>query len=305
MSIAFSTYGSIPTIGLGTWPMDDSRAEVAVASALDLGYRLLDTAYAYGNEVGVGRGLAASGVAREDVFVTTKFNKEWPSIAGVAETTEASMRRLGLDYLDLLLVHWPNPDQDQYVEAWEGLIAVRERGLVRHIGVSNFMPEHIDRLVAATGVTPELDQVQINPRWAQPELRAYNAAHGILTQSWRPLGMGGDLLELPLIVGLARTGRDRLARRARTQHDAEVGGPGAPGRESRRGLARPRGRRRRGAVGSRRHRARRDLAVHLRALRIRSRRHPLVATPERDVRNATDRACEVRNVRGVRRRLVV
>ena len=204
MSIAFSTYGSSPTIGLGTWPMDDSRAEVAVASALDLGYRLLDTAYAYGNEVGVGRGLAASGVAREEVFVTTKFNKEWHSIAGVSETTEASMRRLGLDYLDLLLVHWPNPDQDQYVEAWEGLIAVRERGLVRHIGVSNFMPEHIDRLVAATGVTPELDQVQINPRWAQPELRAYNAAHGILTQSWRPLGMGGDLLELPLIVGLAQ-----------------------------------------------------------------------------------------------------
>ena len=93
MSIAFSTYGSIPTIGLGTWPMDDARAEVAVASALDLGYRLLDTAYAYGNEVGVGRGLAASGVAREDVFVTTKFNKEWHSIAGVAETTEASLRR--------------------------------------------------------------------------------------------------------------------------------------------------------------------------------------------------------------------
>jgi 2,5-diketo-D-gluconate reductase A len=203
MSIAFSTTGAIPTIGLGTWPMDDAEAESVVAQAIDLGYRLVDTAYAYGNETGVGRGVAAASVARDDVFVTTKFNKEWHSRDGVAETTEASLRRLGLDYLDLLLVHWPNPDQDAYVEAWEGLIAVRERGLVRHIGVSNFLPEHIERIIAATGVTPELDQLQINPRWTQPESRAFNAAHGIVTQSWRPLGLGGELLTLPLVVDLA------------------------------------------------------------------------------------------------------
>jgi 2,5-diketo-D-gluconate reductase A len=151
----------------------------------------------------VGKGVAAASVAREDVFVTTKFNKEWHSHEGVAEATEASLRRLGLDYLDLLLVHWPNPDQDTYVEAWEGLIAVRERGLVRHIGVSNFLPEHIERIIAATGVAPELDQLQINPRWTQPESRAFNAAHGIVTQSWRPLGLGGELLTLPLVVTLA------------------------------------------------------------------------------------------------------
>lgn len=203
MSVPFATGGSIPTIGLGTWPMDDAEAERVVADAIDLGYRLVDTAFAYGNETGVGRGLRASGVAREDVFVTTKFNKEWHSIAGVAETTEASLRRLGLDYLDLMLVHWPNPDHDHYVEAWEGLIAVRERGLVRHIGVSNFLPEHNERIIAATGVTPELDQLQINPRWTQPESRAYDAAHGIVTQSWRPLGLGGELLTLPLVTGLA------------------------------------------------------------------------------------------------------
>ena len=203
MSIAFSTHGSIPTIGLGTWPMDDAETEGVVALALDLGYRLVDTAFAYGNETGVGKGIRAAAVAREDVFVTTKFNKEWHSVAGVAETTEASLRRLGLDYLDLLLVHWPNPDQDAYVEAWEGLIAVRERGLVRHIGVSNFLPEHVERVIAATGVVPELDQLQINPRWTQPESRAFNAAHGIVTQSWRPLGLGGELLTLPLVVGLA------------------------------------------------------------------------------------------------------
>jgi 2,5-diketo-D-gluconate reductase A len=203
MSIAFSTYGSIPTIGLGTWPMDDSEAERVVAQAIDLGYRLVDTAYAYGNETGVGRGVAAASVPREDVFVTSKFNKEWHSVAGVAETTEASLRRLGLDYLDLLLVHWPNPEQDSYIQAWEGLIAVRDRGLVRHIGVSNFLPEHNQRIIAATGVTPELDQLQINPRWTQPESRAFNAAHGIMTQSWRPLGLGGELLTLPLVVRVA------------------------------------------------------------------------------------------------------
>jgi 2,5-diketo-D-gluconate reductase A len=203
MSIAFSTSGSIPTVGLGTWPMDDAEAERVVASALDLGYRLVDTAYAYGNETGVGRGIRASSVPRDEVFVTTKLNKEWHSVEGVAETTEASLRRLGVDHLDLLLVHWPNPDQDRYVEAWEGLIAVRERGLVRHIGVSNFLPEHIERIIAATGVTPELDQLQINPRWTQPEARAFNASHRIVTQSWRPLGLGGELLSLPLVVGLA------------------------------------------------------------------------------------------------------
>ena len=203
MSIPFATTGSIPAIGLGTWPMDDAACETAVASALDLGYRLVDTAYAYGNEVGVGRGLRASSVAREDVFVTTKFKKKWHSVDGVAETTEASLRRLGLEQLDLLLVHWPNPDHDRYVEAWEGCIAVRERGLVRHIGVSNFLPEHIERIVAATGVVPELDQLQINPRWTQPAARAFNAEHGIVTQAWRPLGMGGELLALPLVTRLA------------------------------------------------------------------------------------------------------
>ena len=121
----------------------------------------------------------------------------------MADTTHASLRRLGVDYLDLLLVHWPNPAEDRYVQAWEGLVAIRESGLVRHIGVSNFLPEHIDRIMAATGVVPELDQLQINPRWTQPEARAYNVERGIVTQSWRPLGLGGELLELPLVLELA------------------------------------------------------------------------------------------------------
>ena len=203
MSIPFATSGSIPAVGLGTWPMDDDEAARVVPQAIELGYRLVDTAYAYGNETGVGRGIAASGIARDDLFVTTKFNKEWHSVAGVRESTEMSLEKLGLDRLDLLLVHWPNPDQDRYVEAWEGCIAVREAGLVTHIGVSNFLPEHTERIIAATGVTPELDQLQINPRWSQPAARAFNTEHGIVTQAWRPLGMGGDLLELPLVTGLA------------------------------------------------------------------------------------------------------
>ncbi len=202
-SIPFSTSGSIPALGLGTWPMDDDEAARAVPQAIELGYRLVDTAYAYGNETGVGRGLAASGVDRDELFVTTKFDKEWHSVEGVRETTERSLERLGLDRLDLLLVHWPNPSHDRYIEAWEGCIAVREAGLVTHVGVSNFLPEHVARIVDATGVVPELDQLQINPRWTQPAARAFNAEHGIVTQAWRPLGMGGDLLELPLVTSLA------------------------------------------------------------------------------------------------------
>ncbi len=203
-SIAFSTSGSIPAIGLGTWPMDDAEAARVVPQAIEIGYRLVDTAYAYGNETGVGRGIAASGIPRDELFVTTKFNKEWHSVDGVRETTEASLERLGLEQLDLLLVHWPNPSLDRYVAAWEGCIAVRDAGLVRHIGVSNFLPEHIERIVAATGVLPELDQLQINPRWTQPAARAFNTEHGVVTQAWRPLGMAGDLLELPLVTGLAQ-----------------------------------------------------------------------------------------------------
>ena len=195
--------GLVPRIGLGTWPMDDAQAERVVAEAVGLGYRLVDTAFAYGNETGVGRGLKASGVPREDVFVTTKFNRESHSVAGVTRAFEDSARKLGVEYVDLMLVHWPNPSYGRYVEAWEGLVALHELGKVRHIGVSNFLPVHLERIVAATGVTPVLDQLQVNPRHQQREARAYNAAHGVLTQSWSPLGQGNGLVELPLFADLA------------------------------------------------------------------------------------------------------
>ncbi len=201
--LTFHDGGRIPAIGLGTWPMDDAEAERVVAEAIGLGYRLVDTAFAYGNETGVGRGVKASGVPREQVFLTSKFNREWHSVAGVAEAWEDSARKLGVDYIDLYLIHWPNPDQDRYVEAWEGLVALQQQGKVRHIGTSNFLPEHLERIIAATGVVPVLDQLQVNPRYLQAEARAYNADHGIVTQSWSPLGQGTGLLEQPVVVETA------------------------------------------------------------------------------------------------------
>ncbi|MEU8382544.1 aldo/keto reductase [Streptosporangium sp. NPDC048865] len=198
----------IPQIGLGTWPMSDEEAEVAVAGAVEMGYRLVDTAYAYRNETGVGRGLRASGVPREELFVTTKLNGEWHGYDAAQEAYQASLDRLGLDYADLYLIHWPLPRKDRYVEAWKGMVKLLRDGRVRAIGVSNFKPAHIDRLLAETGVTPDVNQIQLNPFHTRDETRAYDAGHGIATQSWGPIGQGGDLLEQPVVTAAAeRHGR--------------------------------------------------------------------------------------------------
>lgn len=195
--------GTIPTVGLGTSPLDDDESERVVAMALEVGYRLVDTAYNYRNETGVGRGIAASGVPRDELFITSKLNREFHSVQGVTDAFEGSARRLGTDYLDLFLIHWPNPDQNTYVEAWEGLIALRDQGKVRHIGTSNFLPEHLESIIAATGVAPAVDQLQMNPRWTQPQARAYNAAHSIVTQAWSPMGDGNGLLAQPVVIEVA------------------------------------------------------------------------------------------------------
>ena len=145
------THGAeIPVLGLGTWPLDDAGAETAVARALESGYRHVDTAYAYGNERGVGRGLRAAGVPREEVFVTSKFNVEWHSVDGVQEAFRMSVDKLGTDYLDLFLIHWPNPGRDRYVDAYRGLVRLLEQGHVRAIGLSNFKPAHTDRVLDGT-----------------------------------------------------------------------------------------------------------------------------------------------------------
>jgi len=200
------THGALmPRLGLGTWPLTGGDAERAVAGALDSGYRLVDTAFNYGNEDGVGRGIKASSVPRGDVFVTTKFNKESHSVAGVHKAFAGSARSLGVDYIDLMLIHWPNPSYDHYVDAWRGLIELLEVGDVRAIGLSNFKPAHIDRLLAATGVVPDVDQIQLNPGVTRDGSRAYNADHGIITESWSPLGPGSELLQQPVITRLAQS----------------------------------------------------------------------------------------------------
>jgi 2,5-diketo-D-gluconate reductase A len=194
---------SIPRLGLGTWPMSGEEAEAAVAQAAEAGYRLFDTAYAYGNEEGVGRGLRASGVPREELFVTTKLNGEWHGYQAAQEAFQASAGRLGLDYVDMYLIHWPLPQQDSYVEAWKGLAKLLEDGRVRAIGLSNFKPAHIDRVLADTGVVPDVNQIELNPTVTRDATRAYDAAHGIVTQSWSPIGRGGDLLGETVITRLA------------------------------------------------------------------------------------------------------
>lgn len=198
----------LPVLGLGTSPMDDTETARAVEHALGLGYRLVDTAENYHNEVGVGRGIAASGVPREEVFITSKFNKRWHRVDGPRRAFDASAERLGTDYVDLLLIHWPNPGQDRYVEAWRGLLTLLEEERVRAIGTSNFKPSHLQRLVNETGMAPDLNQVQLSPRLTRDETRAYDAEHGIVTESYSPLGQGSDLLDDPVLRQVAdRHGR--------------------------------------------------------------------------------------------------
>lgn len=203
-TVTLSNGAVLPRLGLGTSPMNDEDAERAVVQALEVGYRLVDTAENYRNEIGVGRGLKASGVAREDLFVTSKFNKRWHSVAGARTAFEASAEKLGLEYLDLLLIHWPNPDQDQYVDAWRGLIELREAGVVRAIGTSNFKPTHLQRLIDETGIAPEVNQIQLSPVWAKQAEREFHATHNIVTEAWSPLGKGTDLLEHQTVTAAAK-----------------------------------------------------------------------------------------------------
>ncbi|MEU9879047.1 aldo/keto reductase [Streptomyces phaeochromogenes] len=193
----------IPAIGLGTWPMSDAEAEGAVAEGLRLGYRLVDTATNYRNEAGVGLGVARSGVPREEVVVTTKLPGRHHGYEETLASFEESRARLGLDYVDLYLIHWPLPRVGKYVDSWRAMIKLREEGLVRSIGVSNFTPEHIERLEKETDVLPSVNQIELHPHFPQDELRAFHTAKGVLTESWSPLGRGSGLLDDPVIVSAA------------------------------------------------------------------------------------------------------
>jgi diketogulonate reductase-like aldo/keto reductase len=196
----------IPVIGFGTAPLDDAQTELAVADALSAGYRLIDTAAAYGNEAGVGRAVLSSDVPREEIYVITKLRGQDHTRA--LSSFEESRRRLGLEYVDCYLIHWPLPSLGAYVEAWKALLQLRDDGLVRSIGVSNFLPEHIARLYQETAVVPALNQVELHPGFPQDELRAFHAKHGIQTVAYSPLGrgpagLGADLLGSESIAAVA------------------------------------------------------------------------------------------------------
>ncbi|MFD8985000.1 aldo/keto reductase [Streptomyces sp. NPDC059564] len=194
---------SMPSMGLGTYEIPDTQAEAVVRWAARVGYRLIDTAASYGNEHGVGAGIRAADVPREDFFVVTKVRGRDHGYDATARALEASLQRLGLDYLDLLLIHWPLPRQDRYVDTWRAMAKLAADGLVKSIGVSNFTPAHLDRLEQETGIVPAVNQVQINPRLAQTSWREHAAAKGIVLQSWGPLSHGGSLLHDPMVEGIA------------------------------------------------------------------------------------------------------
>ncbi|MCX5555254.1 aldo/keto reductase [Streptomyces sp. NBC_00038] len=199
--------GVIPALGLGTAPLDDARTEEAVAHGLRIGYRLIDTGAVYGNEGGVGRAVAAAEVPREEIRVLTKLPGRHHGYDTTLASFEESRGRLGLEYVDLYLIHWPLPRLDKYVDSWKALIRLREEGLVRSIGVSNFTAEHLDRLEKETGVLPAVNQIEMHPQHPQEELRAVHAEKGIITLSYSPLGRGTGLVQDPAVAAVAAAHR--------------------------------------------------------------------------------------------------
>jgi diketogulonate reductase-like aldo/keto reductase len=193
----------LPVLGLGTYRMDDAAAAAAVRSAIQAGYRMVDTAASYYNEAGVGRGIATSGVPRDEILVTTKLMGADQGYEPALRAFDASRTRLGLEYVDLYLIHWPLPRLDRYVESWRALLRLRDDGLVRSIGVSNFTPAHLERLAGETGEVPVVNQIELHPHFTQDETLAYGDAHGIVTQAWQPLARKTRLLADPAIAAIA------------------------------------------------------------------------------------------------------
>ncbi len=201
--VTFNDGRSIPQIGLGVWQTPDQDAAHVVRTAIEAGYRHIDTAAVYGNEQGVGKGIAGSGVARGDIFLTTKVWNEDQGFDSTLKAMDASLKRLGTDYVDLYLIHWPSAFRGKFVDTWKALVRLREEGKARSIGVSNFEGDTLEQIIDATGVIPALNQIQLHPRFQQKAMRAKHDKLGILTESWSPLGQG-QMLSDPTIAGIAQ-----------------------------------------------------------------------------------------------------
>ena len=202
-TISLNNGVSIPQVGFGVFLVPESETKAAVATALEAGYRHIDTAKLYQNEAEVGEAIAESGIPRDEIFVTTKV---WNSDQGydpAIAAFEASLDRLGLDVLDLLLIHWPVPDLDRYVDTWRAFEKLQADGRVRAIGVSNFHIQHLERLFEETSVVPAVNQIELHPQLPQAELREFHARHGIVTEAWSPLARGGAVLDDPVVTRIA------------------------------------------------------------------------------------------------------
>ena len=207
-SVPLNNGVAIPQLGLGTARLPDEETRRIVREALEVGYRFVDTAASYENERGVGQGIADSGLPREEVFVSTKLRGREQGSAAAKEALRSSLDRLGLDFVDLYLIHWPLPRLDRYAESWLAMEELLAEGLTRAIGVSNFLPEHLDRLAAESSTVPAVNQIECHPRDPQLEQRADDARRGIVTESWSPLANGGELLRQPVLAAIGeRHGR--------------------------------------------------------------------------------------------------
>ncbi|MEQ2464796.1 aldo/keto reductase [Niallia hominis] len=194
----------IPAIGFGTYDLRGASGVQAMTSAIDMGYRLLDSAFNYENEGAVGEAVRRSAVSRDQLFLTSKLPGRHHQYDKAIYTIQESLYRTKLDYYDLFLIHWPNPKTDLYVEAWQALIDAKKWGLIRSIGVCNFLPEHLDRLKKETGVLPSINQVELHPFFSQKEQLAYDKENGIVTESWSPLGRANNVLENETIQQIAK-----------------------------------------------------------------------------------------------------
>lgn len=194
---------SMPQLGYGVWQVEDQVAAKVVKEAIQTGYRSIDTAAIYNNEVGTGIGIQESGVPRHELYVTTKVWNADHGTDSVIRAMELSLKKLKLDYVDLYLIHWPAPKKDLYLDTWKAMIKIKESGLAKSIGVSNFQISHLERIIQETSVVPVVNQIELHPVFQQRELKAFHQKHNILTEAWSPLGQG-SLFENPTIVELAK-----------------------------------------------------------------------------------------------------